>query len=171
MITFGVPENNTNVAQASIVVNAPIAEAYQGWLRFEDLPKFIKPLRDVQRIDDTHFSFSAQDNGEEQEGVFEVMFRAPERRIAWRTIAKNVGLGVVSFEPRTAGSTEITLKLRSGFDPLLSAERAPEYLGAFKKWIESRLVDKKCTPRPQAAARHRTAEQTNRAGSGTNDSP
>lgn len=123
-----------NVAQESIVVAAPITKVYEHWLRFEELPKFIKPLREVQRIDDTHFSFK---DGDEKQTIVEIIFRNPERRIAWRTISDGVGLGVVSFEPHRDGGTEITLKLRSAFNPFLSPERATEYLREFKKLIEA----------------------------------
>lgn len=123
-----------NVAQESILVNAPAAQLYECWLRFEDLPKFIKPMRDVRRVDDTHFTFNAGANGVNS---LEIMFQNPGRRIAWRVISDGVGLGVVSFEPQPDGSTEVTLKLRSAFNPLLSSERATEYLGEFKKLVES----------------------------------
>lgn len=126
-----------NAAEKSIIVNAPVAEVYQRWLRFEELPKFIKSLGTVQRIDDTHFSFSTLRDGKEQRGEIEVIRQIPERRIAWRTIADSVGLGVVSFEPRSDNATEITLKLRSVFNPSISAESADEYLLNFKQLIEN----------------------------------
>src|SRR3984893_3304216 len=99
-----------NAAEKSIIVNAPVAEGYERWLRFEELPKFIKSLGKVQRIDDTHFSFSNIREGKEERGVIEVIQQSPERKIAWRTIGDGIGLGVVSFEPRSDTSTEITLK-------------------------------------------------------------
>jgi uncharacterized membrane protein len=125
-----------NAAEKSIIVNAPVAEVYERWLHFEELPKFIKSLGDVERIDDAHFSFSNYRNGKEQRGVIEVMRQIPERRIAWRTIADGVGLGVVSFEPLSDNVTEITLKLRSLFDPSISGQSAEEYLLNFKQSIE-----------------------------------
>jgi uncharacterized membrane protein len=125
-----------NAAEKSIVVNAPVAEVYERWLHFEELPKFIKSLGDVERIDNTHFSFSNIRDGKEQRGVIEVMRQIPERRIAWRTIADGVGLGVVSFEPLSDTVTEITLKLRSLFDPSISGQSAEEYLLNFKQSIE-----------------------------------
>src|SRR5205814_791482 len=124
-----------NAAEKSIVVNAPVAQVYEQWLRFEDLPKFIKSLGEVERIDDKHFSFSNHRDGKEQRGVIEVVRQIPERRIAWRTIADGVGLGVVSFEPLSDTSTEITLKLRSAFDPTISGQSAEEYLLNFKQLI------------------------------------
>ena len=125
-----------NAAEKSVVVNAPVAEVYERWLRFEELPKFIKSLGDVRRIDDTHFSFSNIRDGKEQRGVIEVIRQIPERRIAWRTIADGVGLGVVSFEPLSDTVTEITLKLRSVFNPSISGQSADEYLQNFKQLIE-----------------------------------
>lgn len=126
-----------NVAERSIIVNAPVAEVYERWLRFEEFPRFIKSLGNVQRIDDTHFSFSNIRNGKEQSGVIEVVQQIPERKIAWRTIADAVGLGVVSFEPLSDTATEITLKLRSVFDPSISGQSADEYLLNFKQLIEN----------------------------------
>src|SRR4051812_12023723 len=125
------------VAQESIVINAPVAELYARWLCFEDLPQFIRPLRNVQRIDETHFSFTFGGNGTEERSVLEVMFRNPERRIAWRILSGGLGLGVVSFEPQSDGSTEVTLKLRSAFNPLLSGDRAAEYLSELKSLMET----------------------------------
>jgi uncharacterized membrane protein len=125
-----------NAAEKSIVVNAPVAEVYERWLCFEELPKFINSLGNIQRIDDTHFSFSNIRDGKEQRGVIEVMRQIPERKIAWRTIGESVGLGVVSFEPLSDDATEVTLKLRSAFDPSFSGQSAEEYLQNFKKWIE-----------------------------------
>ena len=129
-----------NAAETSIVVNAPVSQVYEQWLRFEDLPKFIKPLGEVQRIDDTHFSFRSRRKGKEQRGVIEVVRQIPERRIAWRTITEEIGLGVVSFEPRSDNATEITLKLRSAFDPSISDQSANEYLLKFKGLVESKAL-------------------------------
>ena len=128
-----------NAAEKSITVNAPVAEVYELWLRFEELPKFIKSLGHVQRVDETHFSFRNTREGKEQSGVIEVMRQIPERKIAWRTIGNGVGLGVVSFEPVSDTVTEITLKLRSVFDPSISGQSAEEYLLNFKRLIEREL--------------------------------
>ena len=125
-----------NAAEKSIVVNAPVAEVYERWLRFEELPQFIQSLGNVERIDDTHFSFSNNGGGEKRSGVIEVIRQIPERKIAWRTIGDSVGLGVVSFEPLSDDATEVTLKLRSVFDPSISGQSAEEYLLNFKQLVE-----------------------------------
>ena len=127
-----------NAAEKSIIVSAPVAEVYERWLCFEEIPKFIRSLGNFHRIDDTHFSFSNVRDGKEERSVIEVIRQIPERTIAWRTIGDGVGLGVVSFEPRSDTATEITLKLRSAFDPSISGQSAEEYLQNFKQLIENR---------------------------------
>jgi uncharacterized membrane protein len=127
-----------NAAQRSIVVKAPVARVYEQWSRIEELPKFITPLRQVRRIDDAHFSYTWQPNGRDQHGIFHIVLQIPGRRIAWRTMSNGFMSGVVSFEPRSEQETEVTLKIRSIFDPPSLSRRVEEYLGNFKWLIENR---------------------------------
>jgi uncharacterized membrane protein len=125
-----------NAAQQFIVVKAPMARVYEQWSRIEDLPKFITLLREVRRIDETHFSYVWHPNGEDKEGTLQILLQIPGRRIAWRTISNGFMSGVVSFEPRSEGETEVTLKIRSIFDPLNLSRRVEEYLHNFKRLVE-----------------------------------
>jgi uncharacterized membrane protein len=125
-----------NAARRSIVVNVPVERAYQQWARIEDLPKFITPLRNVRRIDDTQFSFIWHPDGEERQGALHVVLQIPCRRIAWRVLSDPLMSGVVSFARRSKQETEVTLKIRSVFDPPKLSLRLEEYLGNFKRLIE-----------------------------------
>jgi uncharacterized membrane protein len=127
-----------NAARQSVIVKAPIGQIYEQWLRVEDLPKFITPLRNVRRLDDARFSYTWHPNGNEQQGVFHIVLRVPGRRIAWRSMSDGFMSGVVSFEPRSDQETEITLKIRSIFHPPSLSRRVEEYLGNFKLLVESR---------------------------------
>ena len=126
-----------NAARHSVIVKAPIGKAYEQWSRVEDLPKFITPLRNVKRIDETRFSYRWHPNGNEQQGVFQIVLRIPERRIAWRSPSDGFMSGVVCFEPRSNEDTEVTLKIRSIFDPPSLSHRVEEYLGNFKRLVEN----------------------------------
>ena len=126
-----------NAAQQFVVVKAAVAPVYEQWSRIEDLPRFITSLREVRRIDDTHFSYTWHPNGEEQRGIFHIVLRIPGRRIAWRTMSNGFISGVVSFEPRSNQETEITLKIRSIFDPPRLSRRLEEYLRNFKRLVEN----------------------------------
>ena len=126
-----------NAARRSIVVKVPVERAYQQWSRVEDLPKFITPLQSVRRIDDTQFSYTWHPDGEEHQGALHIVLQIPCRRIAWRVLSDPLMSGVVSFEPRSKQETEVTLKIRSVFDPPKLSLRLEEYLGNFKRLVES----------------------------------
>jgi uncharacterized membrane protein len=125
-----------NAAQGSVVVKAPVHRAYEQWARVEDLPKFITQLRDVRKIDGIQFSYTWHPDGEERQGVFQIVLQIPGRRIAWRTLSNGFMSGVVSFEPQSDAETEVTLKIRSIFDPPNLSRRIEEYLGNFKQLVE-----------------------------------
>ena len=126
-----------NAARHFVVVRAAVDRVYKQWSRVEDLPKFVTPLQDVRKIDDTHFSYRWSPDGSDQRGVFHIVLQIPCRRIAWRTMSDGFMSGVVSFEPRSREETEVTVKIRSIFDFPSLSHRLEEYLGNFKRLVES----------------------------------
>ena len=81
-----------NAARHFVVVKAPVDRVYEQWSRLEDLPKFVTPLQDVCRIDDTHFSYTWLPNGSE-EGYSTSSFKFPaaeSRGSACRTVSCQV---------------------------------------------------------------------------------
>jgi uncharacterized membrane protein len=121
----------------SIVLNAAVADVYAYGSRFEELPRFITSLRDVQKIDETHFSFTSLLDSEEQKTVLRIVLRVPERRIAWQAMPDNFPRGVVLFEPLSDRTTEITVKLRSSIEPATLAKVTRDYLTNFKRFVEA----------------------------------
>ncbi|MEY2490852.1 MAG: hypothetical protein QOC70_2794, partial [Verrucomicrobiota bacterium] len=84
------------------MVEAPVAAVYQGWLAFEDYPKFITAIKRVRKLDANHFVASLGFNGKRYDTTLEMMLRVPERRLAWRTLADrrapdHLAAGVVSL--------------------------------------------------------------------------
>ena len=126
-----------SAARRSIVVNAPVERTYAQWARIEDLPEFVTLLRNVQRINDTQFSYTWGPHGEERHGVLHIVLQIPCRRIAWRMLSDPLMSGIVSFERRSKEETEVTLKIRSVFDSPKLSLRLEEYLGNFKRLVES----------------------------------
>jgi uncharacterized membrane protein len=124
----------------SIVLNAPVADVYAYCSRFEELPRFITSLRDVQKIDETHFLFTSLLDSEEQKTVLRIVLRVPERRIAWQAISDNFPRGVVLFEPLSDRTTEITVKLRSSIEPATLAKVTRDYLTNFKRFVEAAAI-------------------------------
>jgi len=126
-----------NAARHLVVVKAPVDRVYEQWSRLEDLPKFVTPLQDVCRIDETHFSYTWLPNGSEEKGIFHIVLQIPGRRIAWRTMSNGFMSGVVSFVPHSQEETEVTLKIRSIFDQPSLSHRVEQYLRNFKRLVES----------------------------------
>jgi uncharacterized membrane protein len=120
----------------SIVLNAPVADVYAYCSRFEELPRFITSLRDVQKIDETHFSLTSLLEGEEHTTVLQIVLRISERRIAWQAISDNFPRGVILFEPLSDRTTEITVRLRSSIQPAKLAKVTRDYLTNFKRVVE-----------------------------------
>ena len=120
----------------SIVLNAPVADVYAYCSRFEELPRFITSLRDAQKMDETHFSFTSLLDGKEYTTVVQIVLRVPERRIAWQAMSDNFPRGIVLFEPLSDRTTEITVRLRSSIESATLAKVTREYLTNFKRVVE-----------------------------------
>jgi len=120
----------------SIVLNAPVADVYACCSRFEELPRFITSLRDVRKIDETHFSFTSLVDGGAETTVLQIVLRVPERRIAWQAMSDSFPRGVIVFEPICNQRTEITVRLRSSIKPEKLAKVTREYLTNFKRVVE-----------------------------------
>ena len=120
----------------SIVLNAPVADVYAYCSRFEELPRFITSLRDVQKIDETHFSFTSLLDGKEYRILVQIVLHIPERRIAWQAMSDNFPRGVVLFEPLSNRTTEITVRLRSSIESATLVKVTRDYLRNFKRVLE-----------------------------------
>jgi uncharacterized membrane protein len=120
----------------SIVLSAPVADVYAYCSRFEELPRFITSLREVQRIDETHFSFTSLLGGRESRTVLQIVLRIPERRIAWHAMPDDFPRGVILLEPLSNQTTEVTVRLRSSIEPATLARVTRDYLTNFKRVVE-----------------------------------
>jgi len=120
----------------SIVLNAPVADVYAYCSRIEELPRFITSLREVQRIDESHFSFTSLLGGRESRSVLQIVLRVPERRIAWQAMPDDFPRGVILFEPLSNRTTEVTVRLRSSIEPAALAKVMRVYLTNFKRVVE-----------------------------------
>jgi uncharacterized membrane protein len=127
---------DVNADHQSIVVNAPAADVYSSYLKFEELPRFIPSIAKVDKISDTCFSCSSTINGEEVTSNVEIIMRVPERRIAWHANSKRFPLGVVSFDPLPGSATRVTVKVRSIIEPVLLTRALRDYLRNFKQHVE-----------------------------------
>ena len=95
-----------------IIVDASVERVYRQWTRIEDFPKFMPAVREMRRIDETHFHWRVERGGHEYESTLEVILRIPGRRIAWRTISGAESSGVVCFAAELGQKTTVSFKMK-----------------------------------------------------------
>ena len=120
----------------SIVLNAPVGDVYVWCSRFDELPRFITSLQEVQRIDETHFSVASVLDNIASRTVLQIVLRVPERRIAWRAMSDDFPRGVILFEQLSDRSTKMTVRLRCSMQSSQLAKVTQEYLANFKQFVE-----------------------------------
>ena len=124
--TMGPAPIKLNAARRSVIVKAPIDDVYEQWSRVEDLPKFITPLRNVQRMDDTRFSYTWDRNGSERRGIFQILLRIPGQpnRMGFNVEWLNVGCRLLraASASRNGNNAESTFDFRS-LQSLAKSER------------------------------------------------
>lgn len=127
---------DANTYRYSVTVNRPVAQVYERWRLFEDLPIVVDPLCRLQKVDDTHFLFTLLVEGVERQTRIAVLLRVPERRIAWQAESETFETGVILFEIGPDESTEVSVRIRSAADPKILSNVVLECLGRFKTFAE-----------------------------------
>jgi uncharacterized membrane protein len=151
----GVRGNLGTKVERSIVVYAPPDKVYRFWRHFENLPRFMDNLEEVQVQDSTRSRWIARGpGGVKVEWDAEVINEVPDQLIAWRSTGGNVGhAGSVHFEPGPGGRGTI-VRVSMQYDPpggsaghavasLLGGDagtRIEQDLQNFKRMIESEAV-------------------------------
>lgn len=121
----------------SIEVDVPVSAAFQAWMRFEELPRFMHGVVAVMQLDDRHLSWRAQIFGVEKVWELEITEIAPERTIAWSSCAGPKNQGAIVLEPLSAFGTRVTMEIR--YDPIGLVEEVTDYLGVLSRWVERSL--------------------------------
>jgi uncharacterized membrane protein len=136
-----------SVIEKSIEINVPVTAAYNQWTQFEEFPKFMEGVTQVQQIDDTHLHWKADIGGKEKEWNAEITEQIPDERIAWRSRDGAMNAGVVTFHRLSDSKSKVMLQME--YDPEGMVEKAGDAMGVvsqrvlgdlerFKRYIESR---------------------------------
>jgi uncharacterized membrane protein len=123
--------------EKSIAVDVPIAAAYNQWTQFEEFPRFMEGVKQVQQLDDKHLHWKAEVGGKELEWDAVITEQLLERHIAWRSISGPKHAGTVSFQPADAGHTRVTLRMV--YEPQGVVETVGDWVGVFSSRVEGDL--------------------------------
>ena len=95
----------------SVEVAVPVSTAYNQWTQFEEFPRFMGGVEQVQQLDDTHLRWAAEIAGKREEWDAEITEQRPDERIAWRATGGKGNAGVVTFEPMGSSETRVTVQI------------------------------------------------------------
>ena len=95
----------------TVEVAVPVSTAYNQWTQFEEFPKFMGGVEQVQQLDDTRLRWSAQVAGKREEWDAQITEQRPDQRIAWTATGGKGNAGVVTFEPLGAEQTRVTVQI------------------------------------------------------------
>src|SRR5687768_8454601 len=79
-------EPTMQTVEQSIEINCPVTTVYNQWTQFEEFPRFMAGVREVEQLDDTHLRWSAEIGGKEETWEAEITEQKPDQRIAWHSV-------------------------------------------------------------------------------------
>jgi len=121
----------------SVEVDVPVRVAYDQWTQFEEFPRFMDGVQEVQQLDDKRLHWRAKLYGKEQEWEAVIAEQVPDERVAWHSTTGAQNAGTVLFHRITDKRTRVTLKL--GYDPQGVLEHVGDILGLVSHTVESDL--------------------------------
>jgi uncharacterized membrane protein len=143
-------ENGMSSVEESIELDVPVSTAYNQWTQFEDFPKFMATVQQVNQVDDTHLHWRAIVAGKVKEWDAEITEQTPDKRIAWRSTSGPQNAGVVTFHK--VGENRTRVMLQMDYTPETVGEKVADAVGGvkltakgnlkkFKQLVESRGVE------------------------------
>jgi uncharacterized membrane protein len=125
------------VIKKSIELNVPVRTAYNQWTQFEEFPKFMEGVKQVEQIDDKHLRWKANIAGKEEEWNAEITEQIPDQRIAWTSREGAMNAGVVTFHPLSEAKSQIMLEME--YVPQGVVERAGDATGLVTQRVQGDL--------------------------------
>jgi uncharacterized membrane protein len=131
----------------SIDVDVPVRVAYDQWTQFEEFPRFMEGVQQVEQLTDTTLRWTASIAGVEKTWQADITEQTPDQRIAWNATSGAENAGVVTFHRLDDERCRVTLQLDVDPEGLLEAagdalgfvqRRAKGDLERFKEFIEQR---------------------------------
>jgi polyketide cyclase/dehydrase/lipid transport protein/DUF2934 family protein len=121
----------------SLEVNAPVGAVYGQWTQFEEFPRFMEGVVEVQRHDANRLLWKVNIAGKDKEWEAEILEQIPESRIVWESVDGTQNRGVIVFEPLDLDRTLITLTME--YEPEGFLEMAGDALGIPSSQVEGNL--------------------------------
>ena len=123
--------------EESIDLSVPVSTAYNQWTQFEEFPRFMEHVEEVQQLDDTHLRWRVNVAGRVEQFDAEVTEQTPDSRIAWSSTEGRRNAGAVDFHPLPDGGCHIAVVMDAESDG--AVEAAADATGRVARQIRSDL--------------------------------
>jgi uncharacterized membrane protein len=112
---LGLEGHGAVTVQKTIEVRTPLEEAFALWSRYENFPRFMSHVREVERLSESRSRWTVGGPaGVPVQWETEVVQFVPNRLIAWRTLPGTAVIaheGEVRFDPSPDGSTRVHVRM------------------------------------------------------------
>ncbi|HWO74001.1 MAG TPA: SRPBCC family protein [Dehalococcoidia bacterium] len=136
--------------QEKIDVEVPVSTAYNQWTQFEEFPRFMEGVKQVEQISDERLHWVADIGGERKEWYARITRQVPDEVIAWQSEGGVLNSGTVLFRPLDSTRTEIEVQME--YEPEDFKEQVGGVMGVpsrrvagdlkrFKEFIEERGME------------------------------
>ena len=95
----------TTHVERSIEVEVPVRMAYDQWSRFEEFPRFMSGVEEVQRVGDGMTHWVAHFAGVRREWDAAIVEQVPDEKVAWAATTGATNAGAVFFDSVAADCT------------------------------------------------------------------
>ena len=123
--------------EKSIEVNVPLQTVYNQWTQFEEFPRFMDGVKEVQQLDDERLHWIAQIGGKQEEWDARITEQKPDERVAWRSEGGATNAGAVTFHRLSDDQTRVMLQLE--YEPQGVVESTGDVLGFVTRRVEGDL--------------------------------
>ena len=113
--------------EETIELEVPVATAYNQWTQFEEFPRFMEHVDEVQQVDDTHLHWRVTVAGKTEEFEAEVTEQVPDTRIAWKSTSGRRNSGQVDFTKLSDERCEIVVAIDAETEGMM--EKAADAAG------------------------------------------
>jgi Polyketide cyclase / dehydrase and lipid transport len=119
-------------------ISVPVPDAYEKWTQFEEFPKFMHRVLNVEQADDQHVKWDEKIWFSKREWEGEITDRRKNDRIAWKTTKGTSHKGVVSFHKLDTNLTRVLVTM--DFQPGGMMEKMASGLRFVKRAVEADLA-------------------------------
>ena len=119
-------------------VAVPVQEAYEKWTQFEEFPKFMHRVLDVEQRDNDHVHWREKIWFSTREWEGQITDRRKNERIAWKTTKGTSHTGVVTFHKLDTNLTRVMVDI--DFRPTGMFEKMASGLRFVKRAVQADLA-------------------------------